>query len=87
VPSFASLTLEGAFVALGSAPTWEELHRAAETLRSSGDHEALDLLDAASECRDGALEELERIAVAAGSNLITALDVVDEYGRAVDGEM
>ena len=79
--------LEGAFVALGSAPTWEKLHIVAGALRSSGDHEALDLLDAASECRDGALEELERIAVAAGSNFITALDVVDEYGRTDGGEM
>jgi hypothetical protein len=68
--------LEGAFAALGLAPTKTELELVAKALIAAGDTEALDLLywDEDSE----RFEVLAEIAERAGSSAFTALDLATQ---------
>lgn len=70
--------LERALVALGPAPSHRELELVAETLRASGDEEAIAALEAAADLGD-AFEALVELAEASGVGPFTALDLVTEF--------
>jgi hypothetical protein len=72
--------LERAFVALGKAPTYRELALVAETIRESGDEDALAELDAAAWDRD-ASAALGELALASGSSGFVALDLLVEVAN------
>ena len=67
--------IERAFRALGSAPTWRELELVADTLRASGDEDAIAALT------DPDLEALANLAAASGSSGVVALDLATEFGN------
>jgi hypothetical protein len=72
--------LERAFVALGPGPKPRELSLVAETLRKSGDEEAIAALEAAADLGD-AFEALVELAEASGVRPFTALDLVREFSN------
>jgi hypothetical protein len=70
--------LEGAFLVLGSAPTYRELRLVREALFASGSEEAVGLLYAAADPVGGGFDELVAIAQRNGSSAFVALDLVTE---------
>jgi hypothetical protein len=73
--------LHGAFVALGAAPTHQELALVASAVRRSKDEGALALLGAASHGERDALRTLYATAESTGSSALVALDLATDYGR------
>lgn len=66
--------LAQAFGALGTGPTWRELELVAETLRGSGDEDAIGMLEAGIGGEE--FEALTELAAASGSSGFVALDLV-----------
>lgn len=71
--------LARAFAALGAAPTWRELELVAETLRESGDEEAIELLRAG--VGGDEFEALTELAEASGASGFVALDLVTVFAN------
>lgn len=74
--------LARAFDALGAGPTDRELELVAETLRRSGDEEAIAVLEA--ELGSDGFRALAELASASGSSGFVALDLVTAYDNPGD---
>lgn len=71
--------LSRAFAALGPGPTWRELELVAETLRESGDEEAIELLRAG--VGGEAFAALVKLAEASGASGFVALDLATLFAN------
>jgi hypothetical protein len=76
--------LRGAFVALGPAPTHDELGFVAEVLHRNEISEQVALLDSASNGDREAHQQLVEVATSAGSNGFVVLDLAVAYGAGVE---
>jgi hypothetical protein len=71
--------LARAFAALGPGPTERDLALVAESLRSSGDEDALAILEAGIGCAE--FEALAELASVSGSSPFVALDLATAFAN------